>query len=76
MAWLCVNTVERHTNDAPRGRKPILLSALGIFAISSIICATASSMTMLIAGRALQGVGGSGLIMMVEICVADLFSVR
>lgn len=68
--------VEWHTNDAPRGRKPILLSAVGIFAISSILCATATSMTMLIAGRALQGVGGSGLIMMLDICVADLFSQR
>lgn len=58
------------------GRKPILLLAVAWFFISSIICAAATSMEMLIAGRALQGVAGGGLLQLVTIIISDLFSVR
>ncbi|OQE04198.1 hypothetical protein PENSOL_c001G01363 [Penicillium solitum] len=58
------------------GRKPILLLAVGWFFLSSIICAAATSMEMLIAGRALQGVAGGGLLQLVTIIISDLFSVR
>ena len=55
---------------------PILLLAVGWFFLSSIICAAATSMEMLIAGRALQGVAGGGLLQLVTIIISDLFSVR
>jgi len=58
------------------GRKPILLLAVTLFFGSSIICASAVDMKMLIAGRALQGTAGGGLIQLVTITVSDLFSVR
>ncbi|KAJ5773340.1 Major facilitator superfamily domain general substrate transporter [Penicillium paradoxum] len=58
------------------GRKPILLLAVGWFFLSSIVCAAATSMEMLIAGRALQGVAGGGLLQLVTIIISDLFSVR
>ncbi|KAF4214223.1 hypothetical protein CNMCM8980_006908 [Aspergillus fumigatiaffinis] len=58
------------------GRKPILLLAVAWFFVSSIICATAVDMPMLIAGRALQGVAGGGLLQLVTIVISDLFSVR
>ncbi|KAL5336754.1 major facilitator superfamily domain-containing protein [Aspergillus crustosus] len=58
------------------GRKPILLTAVSLFFGSSIICAMARDMTMLIVGRSIQGVAGGGLIQMVLICISDLFSVR
>ncbi|GAQ09932.1 uncharacterized transporter C3H1.06c [Aspergillus lentulus] len=58
------------------GRKPILLLAVAWFFGSSIICATAVDMPMLIAGRALQGVAGGGLLQLVTIVISDLFSVR
>ncbi|KAJ5825179.1 hypothetical protein N7474_002317 [Penicillium riverlandense] len=58
------------------GRKLILLLAVVWFFISSIICATAVDMPMLIAGRALQGVAGGGLIQLVTIVISDLFSIR
>ncbi|KAJ5129717.1 uncharacterized protein N7515_005756 [Penicillium bovifimosum] len=57
------------------GRKPILLLAVAWFFISSIICGAATSMEMLIAGRALQGVAGGGLLQLVTIVISDLFSV-
>ena len=58
------------------GRKPILLAAVATFFGSSIICAKASSMKMLIVGRSLQGTAGGGLIQLVNIAISDLFSMR
>jgi len=58
------------------GRKPILLCAVAHFFLSSIICAVSKSMGMLIAGRSLQGAAGGGLILLVNIVVSDMFSLR
>ena len=58
------------------GRKPIFLVAVVIFFGSSVICATAINMRMLIAGRAIQGTAGGGLMCMVNVGISDLFSVR
>ncbi|KAL2835571.1 major facilitator superfamily domain-containing protein [Aspergillus pseudoustus] len=58
------------------GRKPILLAAVSLFFLSSIVCAAAVNMEMLIAGRALQGSAGGGLLQLVMVVVSDLFSVR
>ncbi|TVY89496.1 MFS-type transporter [Lachnellula willkommii] len=58
------------------GRKPILLVAAGIFFIGSVLCATSINIGMLIASRAIQGIGGGGLIVLVNICISDLFSMR
>ena len=43
------------------GRKASMLTSVVIFEIGSIICAVANSMNMLIGGRAIQGVGGCGI---------------
>lgn len=53
----------------------LLITALW-FLLSSIICAAAVNMTMLIVGRAFQGTAGGGLMQLVMIVVSDLFSVR
>ena len=58
------------------GRKVILLIGVALFFISSIICAAAINMQMVIAGRALQGIAGGGLLQLVTIIISDLFSVR
>lgn len=58
------------------GRKPILLAAVAIFWIGSLLCALSVSIGMLIAARAIQGIGGGGIIVLVNICVGDLFSMR
>jgi MFS family permease len=44
-----------------RGRRPVILGAIGIFVAGSIISALARSMLVLVIGRAIQGVGGGGL---------------
>ncbi|KAF2135222.1 uncharacterized protein K452DRAFT_354459 [Aplosporella prunicola CBS 121167] len=58
------------------GRKPIILAGLVLFFASSIICALARTMTVLIVGRAIQGVGGGGLLQLVTITISDVFSLR
>ena len=58
------------------GRKPIILLANVFFLVGSLICALANNMAMIIAGRAIQGVGGGGIIILANISVSDLFSMR
>jgi MFS family permease len=58
------------------GRKPILLIALTIFLGGSLLCALAPSMHSLIAGRAVQGIGSSGMGTTVNIIICDTFSLR
>ncbi|KAE9366564.1 MFS multidrug transporter-like protein [Stipitochalara longipes BDJ] len=58
------------------GRKLVLLTAVSLFAAASILAALSINMPMLIAGRALQGVAGGGLVQLSIITISDLFSVR
>ena len=58
------------------GRKPIIIITTGIFFAGTLIGALSNSAAVLIAGRAIQGVGGGGLTVLVNICVGDLFSMR
>ncbi|KAH8985667.1 major facilitator superfamily domain-containing protein [Lactarius akahatsu] len=58
------------------GRRPIMLSALFLFALGSTICGAASSMNMLIAGRAVQGLGAGAITSSVQIMLSDLVTLR
>ena len=58
------------------GRKPMLLVANVIFMVGSLVAALSNSIGMLIAARAVQGLGGGGLVILVNICIGDLFSLR
>jgi Na+/melibiose symporter-like transporter len=58
------------------GRKAVILAAEIIFLVGSMICALSSNAVMLIAGRAVQGFGGGGVVVLVHVCVSDLFSIR
>ncbi|WP_431894507.1 MDR family MFS transporter [Micromonospora haikouensis] len=58
------------------GRKTLFLSGIGIFLAGSLIAGAASSMTMLIIGRAVQGLGGGGLMITSQAIIADLVPPR
>ncbi|KAL7956110.1 MFS general substrate transporter [Trichoderma compactum] len=58
------------------GRKPTLIVSVTVFWIGSLLCAVSTSMGMLIAARAIQGVGGGGTVVLPNICISDLFSMR
>ncbi|KAJ3115013.1 hypothetical protein HK100_001493 [Physocladia obscura] len=54
----------------------LFLLAISIFEFGSLLCGVANSMSMLIAARAIAGVGGSGIFSLVIIIISDLTSVR
>jgi DHA1 family bicyclomycin/chloramphenicol resistance-like MFS transporter len=56
------------------GRRPVLLAALALYLTSTLGCAAAQSVDPLIAARFLQGVGGSGSIVLSREFVRELYS--
>jgi EmrB/QacA subfamily drug resistance transporter len=58
------------------GRRALLLPALALFIAASMICGFAQTLPQLIGARALQGLGGAGLLSMAQAAVADVVSPR
>jgi EmrB/QacA subfamily drug resistance transporter len=58
------------------GRKVVLQGALVLFLIGSALCGQAHSMTELILFRAVQGLGGGGLMVSAQAAVGDVVSPR
>jgi EmrB/QacA subfamily drug resistance transporter len=58
------------------GRKIVLQGALVLFLIGSALCGQAQGMTELIAFRAIQGLGGGGLMVSAQATVGDVVSPR
>jgi MFS family permease len=58
------------------GRKRVILFAIGLFALSSMLAATARSMPELIAYRGLQGLGAGGIMPVVLTILGDIFTLE
>ncbi|MCJ0902503.1 MDR family MFS transporter [Rhodococcus sp. ARC_M6] len=58
------------------GRKGLFIGAISIFIVGSIIGGLSHDMTTLIAGRAVQGLGGGGLILLSQAIIADVVPAR
>lgn len=58
------------------GARPLLLAALGVFVAGSVLAGFALNMSMLIAGRATQGVGAGGMLALTNALVAGLVPAR
>ncbi len=56
--------------------RQLLQSAIVIFLIGSVLCGISQNMTELIAFRALQGLGGGGLMVLTLAVLGDIFSPR
>lgn len=58
------------------GRKGLYLTAIVIFIVGSVLGGLAESMETLILGRAVQGVGGGGLMILSQVIIADVIPAR
>lgn len=58
------------------GRRPLLFLSLVLFTTGSIICGAAHHFTVLLLGRSIQGIGGGGIITLVQILFADIVPLR
>lgn len=58
------------------GRKRVLESAILFFLGGSVLCAAAQTMTQLVIFRAIQGLGGGGLMVLAFTIIADVVSPR
>ncbi|WP_243064030.1 MDR family MFS transporter [Humibacter sp. RRB41] len=58
------------------GRKGLFIAAISIFILGSIVGGFADDMTWLIIGRAVQGLGGGGLMILSQAIIADVVPAR
>lgn len=56
------------------GRRIMLLTGIGTFIVGSIACALSPNMLTLILARALQGLGGGGLISLAQTIIGDVIA--
>src|SRR3984957_14002854 len=80
LSWVIISYLLSSTVVSPlygklsdiHGRRPMMLAALGLFIAGSAVCALAHDMTILIAGRTLQGIGGGGIVPLTQTTIADM----
>ena len=58
------------------GRKPLFIGAITVFMVGSVMGFLAESMTWLIVGRVVQGVGGGGMIILSQAIIATVVPAR
>src|SRR5271167_4604 len=79
LSWVVVAYLLAATVAAPLygsvgdrfGRRPTLLAALAVFTIASLGCALAPTLWVLIVARAVQGLGGGGLMTLSQALISE-----
>lgn len=62
--------------SAPFGHRPVIISCLILFAVGTVVCATAQRVSILLIGRTLQGIGGGGMLTMTYVVMTALLTLR
>src|SRR5215471_4043066 len=84
LSWIVTSYLLTSTAVAPlygklsdiHGRRAVMLASVGIFTAGSLACAVAPNMLALVLGRALQGVGGGGILPIAQAVMADSITPR
>jgi EmrB/QacA subfamily drug resistance transporter len=58
------------------GRRALMLVSVSVFVLGSVACALAPTLWALVAARALQGLGGGGILPLAQTVIADILSPR
>ncbi|MBB5047810.1 MFS family permease [Rhodopseudomonas rhenobacensis] len=58
------------------GRRATIITAMGLFIAGSVLCALAPNISVLIVARGLQGLGGGGILPIVQTVISDVVSPR
>src|SRR6195256_4561718 len=58
------------------GRRAMVIAAMSLFILGSVLCAVAPNMPMLIVARGLQGLGGGGILPIVQTVISDIVTPR
>ncbi len=58
------------------GRRAMLIAGVGVFVVGSVICALAPNLVTLIIGRAVQGLGGGGILPIAQAVMGDAIAPR
>ena len=58
------------------GRRAMIIAAMSLFMLGSVLCAVAPNMPMLIVARGLQGLGGGGILPIVQTVISDIVTPR
>lgn len=58
------------------GRRDLLFFSIIFFTVGTIVCCTANDFTGLLAGRAVQGVGGGGIVVLTLVVMTDIVPLR
>src|SRR5689334_8039467 len=58
------------------GRKAVFQAAIVFFLVGSVLCGSSGSMTMLVASRALQGIGGGAIMVTATALIGEVIPLR
>lgn len=84
LSWVITAYLLSSTSVAPvfgslsdiYGRRAMMMTALGLFLVGSVLCALAPNLLILILARFLQGLGGGGILPLVQTVLADIVTPR
>src|SRR5256886_8357356 len=84
LSWVITAYLLASTSVAPvfgtladiYGRRAMIIAALSLFVAGSILCAIAPNMPVLILARGLQGLGGGGIMPIVQTVISDVVTPR